>query len=238
MTDEERRDEREAGAGGSGGEVEAGSGTGPDPEIPDDDGTGAEGADGGSTAGRTGPRREAADGAGRDADPAGGEPGAGSGRSDDDGPAGEDGGDRDDGPAPGGWGDAISEMQNLVGDVVGDVLEGVRGAAGRRFPRVDMVRRPDGDYVVLVDLPGVDRDQVKVTTLGGELTVSGERPRPELDEGSEVLRTERGYGSFRRTLRLPPDIREEDVTARLEDGVLEVRLPRKAPSDARTVDIG
>lgn len=138
----------------------------------------------------------------------------------------------------GGWGGAISEMQNLVGDVVGEVLEGVRGAAGRRFPRIDMVRRAGGDYVVLVDLPGVDRDSVKVTTLGGELTVSGERPRPELPEESEVLRTERGYGSFRRTVRLPPDIREEDVTARLEDGVLEIRLPRKSPSDAREVEIG
>ncbi len=164
-------------------------------------------------------------------------PETGAGRSDAGAEAGEADGERADRAGEAGWSGAISEMQNLVGDVVGEVLEGVRGAAGRRFPRVDMVRRPDGDYVVLVDLPGVEKDRVKVTTLGGELTVAGERPRPELEEGSEVLRTERGYGGFRRTLRLPPDIREEDVSARLEDGVLEVRLPRKAPSDARTVDI-
>lgn len=164
-------------------------------------------------------------------------PEAGAGRSDAGAEAGEADGERGDRAGDAGWSGAISEMQNLVGDVVGEVLEGVRGAAGRRFPRVDMVRRPDGDYVVLVDLPGVEKDRVKVTTLGGELTVAGERPRPELEEGSEVLRTERGYGGFRRTLRLPPDIREEDVSAQLEDGVLEVRLPRKAPSDARTVDI-
>lgn len=138
---------------------------------------------------------------------------------------------------PRGWSGAISEMQDLMGDVVGGVLEGVRDAAGRRFPGIDMVRRADGDYVVLVDLPGVDRDAVKVTTLGGEITVSGERPRPELSEGAEVLRTERGYGTFRRTLRLPPDIDEEGVAAHLEDGVLEIRLPRKSPADARTVDI-
>lgn len=172
-----------------------------------------------------------------------GEPGhdedteTGAGRSDAGAEAGEADGERDGRAGEAGWSGAISEMQNLVGDVVGEVLEGVRGAAGRRFPRIDMVRRPDGDYVVLVDLPGVARDQVTVTTLGGELTVAGERSRPELEEGSEALRTERGYGAFRRTLRLPPDIREEDVSARLEDGVLEVRLPRKAPSDARTVDI-
>lgn len=150
------------------------------------------------------------------------------------------GGDAGDGGGPGstGWSGAISEMQHLVGDVAGDFLQGVReAAAGRRFPRVDMVRGAEGDYLVLVDLPGLGREDVTVTTLGGELTVSGERPRPELPEGSEVLRTERGYGSFRRTLRLPPDVREEDVAATLEQGVLEVRLPRKAPSEARTVDI-
>lgn len=141
-------------------------------------------------------------------------------------------------PGATGWSGAISEMQNLVGEVAGDVLQGVRDAtAGRRFPRVDMVRSEEGDYLVLVDLPGVARQDLKVTTLGGELTVAGERSRPELSEGSEVLRTERGYGSFRRTLRLPPDVREEDVKASLEEGVLEIRLPRKTPSEARTVDI-
>lgn len=212
MTDEDRRDERDSPGGGN------------EPRA----------ADEGPTAERTGPRREAA-GSGDEGPEAGpGRPADDEANGTTDGGGGQAGGD---GPGPGGWSGAISEMQNLVGDVVDEVLEGVRDAAGRRFPRVDMVRRRDGDYVVLVDLPGVDRDQVKVTTLGGELTISGERPRPELDEGSEVLRTERGYGSFRRTLRMPPDIREEDVAARLEEGVLEVRLPRKEPSDARTVDI-
>lgn len=200
----------------------------------------AEGADGpgaGDAPGGAGPEAEAS-ASGRS------ETGArGSGAAGDAGPSGDGPGERAETgspggePGPGGWSGAISEMQNLVGDVVGEVLDGVRGAAGRRFPRVDMVREADGNYVVRVDLPGVGRDELRVATLGGELTISGERPRPELSEGSEVLRSERGYGSFRRTLRLPPDIREEDVSARLEDGVLEIRLPRKPASEARPVDI-
>lgn len=149
----------------------------------------------------------------------------------------EQAGTAEEGARTPGWSGAISQMQNLVGDVVGEVLEGVRDATGRGFPRLDMIRTGEGGYAVRVDLPGIDRDSVRVTTLGGELTIAGERPRPELPEESEVLRTERGYGSFRRTLRLPPDVREDQVSARLEDGVLEVRLPRKAPSEARTVDI-
>lgn len=136
------------------------------------------------------------------------------------------------------WGDALHDVQETVGEMVGEVLEGFRDvAAGGRFPRVDVVRMADDGYRVLVDLPGVDKDDLEVTTLGGEITISGERPHPELPEGSEVLRAERGHGRFRRSVRLPSDIREEDVRATLEDGVLVVRIGRARPDEAKRVEI-
>lgn len=135
------------------------------------------------------------------------------------------------------WGGAFSEVGDVVGDVVGEVLEGVRGVtSGRRFPRMDLVRVQEG-YRVYVDLPGLARDEVRVTTLGGQLTVAGERRRPELPEGSEVLRGERGFGRFERTMRMPPDVREEGVGASLEEGVLCIELPRIDESEAQDVEI-
>lgn len=136
------------------------------------------------------------------------------------------------------WGDAFSEVQDVVGEVVGDVLEGVRDAASGRFPRMDLLRIEGEGYRLLVDLPGLGREDVEVLTLGNELTIRGERPRPELPEGSEILRSERAHGRFERTIRMPPEVREEGVAATFEDGVLTVRLPRAEPSDARAVDIG
>lgn len=136
------------------------------------------------------------------------------------------------------WGDAFSEVQDLVGQVVGDVLEGVRDAASGRFPRMDLLRVEGEGYRLLVDLPGLDREDVEVLTLGNELTIRGERPRPELPEGSEILRSERAHGRFERTIRMPPEVREEGVAASFEDGVLIVRLPRAEPTEARAVDIG
>jgi len=136
------------------------------------------------------------------------------------------------------WGETLHDVQETVGEMVGEVLEGFRDiAAGGRFPRVDVVRVADDGYRVLVDLPGVEKDDLEVTTLGGEITVSGERPHPELPEGSEVLRAERGHGRFRRSIRLPSDIREEDVRATLEGGVLVVRIGRARPDDAKRVEI-
>lgn len=198
-----------------------------------------------------------AEDAGRDPGPEGsGRPGAGPGwEPDREAPGGrpsgdasadgaDDGGEGADGSGRGprgarrAWGDAFSEVQDLVGEVVGDVLEGVRDAAAGRFPRVDLLRIEGEGYRLLVDLPGLGREDVEVLTLGNELTIRGERPRPELPEGSEILRSERAHGRFERTIRMPPGVREEGVAATFEDGVLTVRLPRTEPSEARAVDIG
>lgn len=134
------------------------------------------------------------------------------------------------------WSETLSDVQ----DVVGEVLESVRGfsAPGGRFPRYDLHRVEGEGYRILMDLPGVDRSDVEVRTVGDELSISGERRRPDLPEGAEALRSERGFGRFRRSLRMPADVDRDAVSARMEDGVLEIRLPREERTRERTVEIG
>jgi HSP20 family protein len=133
------------------------------------------------------------------------------------------------------WGEAFSDMQQ----VVEDVLEGVRQfpPVVGRGPRLDLVSVGERGYRVYVDLPGISRDAVDVSTVGEELVVSGERARPELPEGSEILRSERPHGEFRRSLRLPSDVDVEGVRARLVDGVLEIALPCKGQVEPHSVEI-
>lgn len=133
------------------------------------------------------------------------------------------------------WKDTFSEVQEMMNEV----LRGVRGFPGPpgRHPRLDLVETPGEGYRVLVDLPGVERDAVEVTTVGDELTIAGERRRPEMSAGSEVHRSERGYGRFRRSIRMPPDVDADRVTARFDKGVLEISLPREEAASRRTVDI-
>lgn len=133
------------------------------------------------------------------------------------------------------WADTLSD----VGELVSDVLEGVRGLPGvvGRFPRLDVYRTPDAGYRVLVDLPGVERGDVTVTTAGDELRLEGRRRRLELPEGAEVRRSERPHGRFRRSFRIPADADPEGVTAKLEGGVLEILLPLEEPSEERRVEI-
>lgn len=128
------------------------------------------------------------------------------------------------------------DLQETVSEMVDSALRGLAPAGGR-FPRHDLVRLPGGGYRITFDLPGVKKADLEVTTVGDELTVSGERRRPELPEGAEVLRSERGFGRFRRAVRMPPDVDAGAVRARLEDGVLEIALPRRSDSKAQTIEV-
>lgn len=93
----------------------------------------------------------------------------------------------------------------------------------------------DGSYVVRADIPGVDPDKdLHVSVDAGRLVVQGERREEERDKYRHELR----YGSFTRTLSLPSEIDVDDITARYQDGVLEVRFPMVEPtSQARQVPV-
>jgi HSP20 family protein len=123
--------------------------------------------------------------------------------------------------------------------LVDDILEGVRSftpVASVRYPRYDFVETPDA-YLIVFDLPGVKRDEISVTTEGEDVVLSGDRSRPEWGEAAAVRRSERPFGSFRRALRMPADVRVDEIKARLDEGILTVTLPRHTEASARKVDI-
>lgn len=135
----------------------------------------------------------------------------------------------------GAWG-SLSDIQEAVSDLVDSAIRNVAPAAGRH-PRYDLVKLPDDGYALSFDLPGVAKADVDVSASDGELTVEGTRARPALPAGAEVLRTERAFGRFRRTVRIPADVDVGRIAARMTDGVLEVTLPRKDAGEARTVEV-
>ena len=85
---------------------------------------------------------------------------------------------------------------------------------------------PDAESATATDADGTAGD-------GG----SGERKQPVWGEDAAVRRSERPFGGFRRALRMPVDVRVEDVKARLEEGILTVTLPRQTDKKSRKVDI-
>ena len=103
---------------------------------------------------------------------------------------------------------------------------------GNWVPRMETYRK-DNDYVVRLDLPGVNPQDVHVETEGNLLTISGERKREET--GSEYRET--FYGKFERQITLPQGVEADKVTANYQHGVLEIRVPLPAQLAARKVPI-
>jgi HSP20 family protein len=103
--------------------------------------------------------------------------------------------------------------------------------------RVD-VKEGDTTYLVNAELPGVAKDDIHVNIDGPVLSISAERKQEkEVKEGEKVLRTERYFGKVSRSFQLGQEVDEARATAKFKDGVLELRLPKKAATPARRLTI-
>jgi len=128
-------------------------------------------------------------------------------------------------------------INNLFqGFLVRPVGAGAAAPAARAFS-VE-VREEDKAYVLHAELPGVARDDIHVSIDGNEVTISAEvrNQRDERKDG-RVLRSERYYGKLYRAFQLGDAIDEAAAEAKYADGVLELRLPKKAATSARRVEI-
>ncbi len=103
-------------------------------------------------------------------------------------------------------------------------------------PRAD-VRETDDAYQIMVDLPGLEKDDIKVKFEDNVLTISGERKAESTDEGKNYHRIERIYGSFSRSLRFPKDVNAQKVVANYRNGVLEISLPKSEEVKPKEIEV-
>lgn len=85
----------------------------------------------------------------------------------------------------------------------------------------------DTAYRVRLELPGVSEDDIHVSVDAGVMTIRGEKKLTREEKGETWYFSERQYGSFSRSFRLPSDADASKVTAALKDGVLDISVPRK-----------
>ena len=104
-------------------------------------------------------------------------------------------------------------------------------------PAVD-IREEDDAFVVHVELPGVKLEDVSVEVERNVLGIRGER-KFSTDEKlrKSYRRVEQFYGAFQRSFSLPENVNAEAITAELSDGILSVRLPKKAAPTARKISV-
>jgi HSP20 family protein len=103
--------------------------------------------------------------------------------------------------------------------------------------RIDL-KEDDKQFVVTAELPGVNKEDIKVSIDGNQVSLSAEVKREKEDkEGAKVLRSERYHGRVARTLLLDESVDQANAKARYENGVLELTLPKAQQSESRLLEI-
>jgi HSP20 family protein len=115
--------------------------------------------------------------------------------------------------------DSNAELENAVWMPLADIYE-------------------DNDNIKLkLDIPGVSKDDVKISYSDGMLSISGERMQESESKNSKYHRVERVYGKFYRSFTLPQKIREDKIEAEFKNGQLIVSIPKSEEAKPREISI-
>lgn len=101
---------------------------------------------------------------------------------------------------------------------------------------IDVVEHDD-EFVVTVDLPGFERDDVDITVTNHTLRISADREEETATEGERYLRRERRHESAERSIQLPDEVDTDAVTASMQNGVLTITLPKHEVEPAQEIEI-
>ena len=112
----------------------------------------------------------------------------------------------------------------------------VRNAQQSFRPAVDILESDDA-FEVRAEVPGMRAEDIHLDVEKNVLTLRGERQLEETSEGTDYRRVERSYGTFTRSFSLPETVDDEAIEAKLTDGVLTVRLPKKEAPTARRIQV-
>ena len=101
-------------------------------------------------------------------------------------------------------------------------------------PPVD-INETDKEFLITVEVPQIDKEDIKIEVQNGMLNISGERKYE--NEDKKAHRIERFYGHFQRSFKLPDNVKEEKIDAEHKNGVLYLTLPKTKEKAPKLLDI-
>jgi HSP20 family protein len=105
-----------------------------------------------------------------------------------------------------------------------------------RLASVDVYETKD-EVVVKAELAGIAKQDVDVTVNGSTITIKGEKKEEREVKEEDYHRSERSFGMVSRTVELPAEVKSDQASAKLHDGVLEIRIPKTDEAKARSVKV-
>jgi HSP20 family protein len=131
----------------------------------------------------------------------------------------------------------MTQMSQMLARALGlqDQQQG-SGTATAWAPALDISERKDA-YLVTVELPGVEAEDLEVTLEDGLLTIQGERIFAHDSSEQQFHRVERRYGAFRRSITLPAQVRADQIEASFDNGVLQILVPKMEEATPKRIQI-
>lgn len=130
----------------------------------------------------------------------------------------------------------VYTLQRGVNRMFDDIASRISGVSGTRYPKLDVTETRDA-LKVKAELPGLSKDDVRITVTQNVLSISGERKAPALPEGACPLREERSFGRFERSVELPVPIETEQTKAAFANGVLTVTLHKREEAKPKEIQV-
>lgn len=127
------------------------------------------------------------------------------------------------------------EMDGLLKRFVGE-SPFAGSMSGGWLPSIDVTEGPDS-ISVKAELPGLESADIDVSIMGDLLTIKGEKKKEEVKEDEKSHYSERYYGSFERSLRIPCAVQTDEIKAVFDKGVLSITLPKTEETKSKTVKI-
>ncbi len=127
-----------------------------------------------------------------------------------------------------------SDFDRTLEDLWSNWSEGSKTVAWR--PPMD-VSETEGEIVAALDLPGMSREDIKVSVENNVLSITGEQHKDSEEEGKQIRRTERVRGEFGRSLTLPSVVDSGKISAEYRDGVLTVRLLKAETAKPKEIEV-
>jgi HSP20 family protein len=103
-------------------------------------------------------------------------------------------------------------------------------------PKAD-VEESDKDYTVTVEVPGIDKKDLKLHLEDNKLTISGEKKQSKEVKDSNYICTERSYGGFQRAFDLPRSVKISDIKAEYKDGIVKIKVPKSEEAKRKEIEI-
>ncbi len=135
----------------------------------------------------------------------------------------------------------VDTMQKRMNRLFNDFFGGREGESDELtlstwLPSVDVIENDDA-FVIEAELPGMTKDDIKISIANDVLSIRGEKKIEKEDKKKSYYRMERSYGSFSRTFPLPGNVKTDKIDAEFKNGVLIVTVPKSEEAKPKQIDV-